>query len=214
MALRLSDDDADNLTQYVQQGGHLTVGCFSGLVDDSDRVRPGAHPGALRDVLGLVVDEFLPLRTGERARLADGTDVEQWTERVESRGCTTVSRYADSAEGGPARGGPAVTRHAFGDGTAWYGAGRLPVPALRALLRAVCEQARITPVVEGPDGLEAVRRTGRGAFLPVPDQPHREDCHRARRRRGPRRAEATGGRAVVPPGGVVVVREDHLPASA
>ncbi|MGW0719907.1 beta-galactosidase [Streptomyces sp. NPDC002778] len=204
----LSDDDTDNLTQYVQQGGHLAVGCFSGVVDDSDRVRPGGHPGALREVLGLVVDEFLPLRTGERARLDDGTDIVQWVERVEPRGCTTVVRYEDSADGGPARGGPAVTRHGFGRGTAWYAAGRLPVPALRDVIRALGEQARLTPVVEAPPGLEAARRVGeRYSYLFLinhTDQTVTVPVTGV----GLGDADVTDGRAVVPPGGVVVVRED------
>ncbi|MFE6360258.1 beta-galactosidase [Streptomyces sp. NPDC057806] len=204
----LSDDDADNLTQYVHQGGHLAVGCFSGVVDDSDRVRLGGHPGALREVLGLVVDEFLPLRMGERARLDDGTDVAQWVERVEPRGCATVLSYADSADGGPARGGPAVTRHGFGRGTAWYAAGRLPVSALRDVLRAVSERAHLTPVVEAPPGLEAARRVGeRHSYLFLIN--HTEETVTVPVDGvGLAGAEVTDGRAVVPPGGVVVVRED------
>ncbi|MFV0137938.1 beta-galactosidase [Streptomyces sp. HMX87] len=210
----LSDDDTDNLTEYVRQGGHLAVGCFSGVVDDCDRVRPGGHPGALREVLGLVVDEFLPLRPADRARLADGTYIRQWVERVEPRGCTTVLHFADTADGGPSRGGPAVTRHTFGRGTAWYAAGRLPVPALRQVVRAVCEQAHVSPVVEAPPGLEAVRRVGeRHSCLFLVN--HTEDTVTVPVTGvGLAGGEVTDGRAVVPPGGVVVVREDHSPDAA
>ncbi|MFF4982387.1 beta-galactosidase [Streptomyces sp. NPDC001046] len=210
----LTDDDADNLTRYVEQGGNLAVGCFSGVVDEHDRMHPGAHPGALRDVLGLVVDEYLPLRTGDTALLEDGTAVRRWTERVESRGCATVLRFADTADGGPARGGPAVTRHTYGRGTAWYTAARLPVPALRTVVRDVCETAGAHPVVEAPPGLEAVRRTGdRHAYLFLIN--HTPETVRLRvDGTALAGAELADGRAVVPAGGVVVIREDLGPASA
>ena len=60
---------AANLLRYVEAGGTLVVCCFSGIVDDRDRVYPGPYPGALRDVLGLTVEEWLPLRAGERVTL-------------------------------------------------------------------------------------------------------------------------------------------------
>jgi beta-galactosidase len=60
---------AANLRRYVEGGGTLVVSCFSGIVDDRDRVYPGPYPGALREVLGLTVEEWLPLRAGERVAL-------------------------------------------------------------------------------------------------------------------------------------------------
>ncbi len=61
---------AANLRRYVEGGGTLVVSCFSGIVDERDRVYPGPYPGALRDVLGLTVEEWLPLRAGERVTLS------------------------------------------------------------------------------------------------------------------------------------------------
>jgi len=60
---------AANLHRYVEAGGTLVACCFSGIVDERDRVYPGPYPGALRDVLGLTVEEWLPLRAGERVTL-------------------------------------------------------------------------------------------------------------------------------------------------
>ncbi|MFE5258679.1 beta-galactosidase [Streptomyces coelicoflavus] len=204
----LSDNCADNLSRYVDQGGHLAVGCFSGVVDEYDRVHPGGNPGALREVLGLLVDEYLPLRVQDHARLDDGTRVRQWAERVEPRGCTPVLRFADTADGGPVRGGPAVTRHAFGQGSGWYTAARLPVPALRELLRTLCAQAGAVPVVEGPPGLEAVRRRGEEHTYLFLINHTQDTVHVPVTGVGLVGAEITGGRAVVPPGQVVVIRED------
>jgi beta-galactosidase len=64
-----SERAAANLHRYVEGGGTLVVSCFSGIVDERDQVYPGPYPGALRDVLGLTVEEWLPLRAGERVAL-------------------------------------------------------------------------------------------------------------------------------------------------
>ncbi|MYV43874.1 family 14 glycosylhydrolase [Streptomyces sp. SID1328] len=201
----LSDQDAGNLDGYVRQGGHLTVGCFSGVVDDWDRVRPGGYPGALRDVLGLRVDEYLPLRPGETARLDDGTLAHDWAERVEPRGCSVVLRFVDKPGGGPAAGGPAVTRHAYGRGSARYVATRPSARALRELMRALAEEAGVRPVAA--EGVEAVRRTGpQGSYLFLINHTD-DDMTVPVRGSGLLDAEVGDSGALVPAGGVVVVRE-------
>ncbi|MFB7025708.1 MULTISPECIES: beta-galactosidase [unclassified Streptomyces] len=210
----LSDPDAANLTRYVDQGGHLAVGCFSGVVDTYDRVRPGGHPGALRELLGLVIDEYLPLRTQDQALLDDGSRVHQWAERVEPQGCTLVRRFADTADGGPARGGPAITRNTFGRGAAWYAACRLPARALRELVRTLCAEAGVDPVVQAPPGLEAVRRSGRDHTYLFLINHTLTTVDIAVSGTGLAGAVIAEGRATVPPGGIVVVREDDAATSA
>ncbi|MFJ5520911.1 beta-galactosidase [Streptomyces griseoluteus] len=201
----LSHPDAANLDGYVRQGGHLAVGCFSGVVDVQDRVRPGGHPGALRDVLGLRVDEYLPLRPGETARLDDGTLARDWAERVEPQGCSVVLRFADNPGGGPAAGGPAVSRHAYGRGNARYVATRPSGRTLRDLLRALAEEAGVRPVAA--EGVEAVRRSGpRGSYLFLINHTD-DDVTVPVRGTGLLDAQVGDSSAVVPAGGVVVVRE-------
>ena len=58
---------------------------------------------------------------------------------------------------GPAAGAPAVTRHAFGEGHAWYVSTRLH--DLDVVLRRAYDDAELTPVSGIPDGVELVRRT-------------------------------------------------------
>ena len=156
------------------------VSCFSGIVDERDRVYPGPYPGALRDVLGLTVEEWLPLRAGEHVALTwqepgdsapAGGRATSWTEAVILAGAKPVAWYAD----GPAAGGPAITRHDLGAGRAWYVSARTDAATTAALLAAACDSASVTPPAEsdtrGPDaagpgalggwphGLELVRRT-------------------------------------------------------
>jgi beta-galactosidase len=173
---------AANLRRYVEGGGTLVVSCFSGIVDAWDRVYPGSHPGALRDVLGVTVEEWLPLRAGERAGLSweAGTGWEAgltgeegdavhvgwadgWTEAVRLAGAKAVARYSD----GPAAGGPAVTRYELGDGQAWYVSARTDATATAALLAAACESAGLT----GPAALTGWAGVTGSATLTTPIRP-------------------------------------------
>ncbi|MFH8713564.1 beta-galactosidase [Streptomyces zaomyceticus] len=158
----MTEAAGQNLREYVENGGTLVVSYFSGIVDEHDAVHPGAYPGALRDVLGLTVEEWSPLLDDQRVRI-DGPggasltgDV--WTEFVRPRGAETVWTYAD----GPAAGGPAVTRHRLGRGTAWYVSTRLDAASLDAIVAAAGEDAGIASRSGLPRDVEVVRRAGDG----------------------------------------------------
>jgi beta-galactosidase len=160
----------ENLRRYVEGGGTLVVSYFSGIVDEHDAVHPGPHPGVLREVLGLTVEEFLPLRAGEQVTLAGDPGAtggvrltgDVWSETVLPRGAETVWRYA----GGPAAGAPAVTRHRLGSGHAWYVSTRLAPAALDAVLALASQDAGLPVRDELPRDVEVVRRTGeQGSYL-------------------------------------------------
>ncbi|MER5375599.1 beta-galactosidase [Streptomyces sp. NPDC002553] len=210
-ALYLTTEAAGrNLTRYVEAGGTLVVSCFSGIVDEHDAVHEGPHPGALRDVLGLTVEEFSPLLQGESVRVTgpDGVELsgDVWSEFVVPRGAETVWTYAD----GLTAGHPAVTRHRLGEGTAWYVSTRLGHDGLTALLERAADDARLAPRTGLPRDLEVVRRSGEtGAYLfainhtsadaKVPlDTPGTELLT----------GEHAAGRLAVPAGAVRVVRLD------
>jgi len=212
----------------VRGGGTLVVSYFSGVVDEEDAVYLGGYPGALRDILGVCVDEFLPLRSDWTVALAgpalDGTGTGTgtgsgtgtgtvWAEAVELLGAESVLSYVD----GPAAGGPAVTRHRFGAGTAWYVSTRPDPGTLREILRRAAADAGVEFDTETPDTLELVRREAADgtrylfainhgdAAVAIPEQqeaagenqPGRVDLLTG---------ESLAGPAEVPPGGVRVLR--------
>ncbi|WP_246852689.1 beta-galactosidase [Naasia sp. SYSU D00948] len=157
----LSVADAANLTRYVEQGGTLLVSYFSGVVDENDAVHEGGFLAPLQDALGVLVEEHLPLREGERCSVRwTGDDAatlpaDVWQEALQLHGAEVVARYAD----GPGADGPAITRHRFGSGTGWYVSTRLDAIALRRVMTDVYADAGLVP--RGlPEGLEVVTRHG------------------------------------------------------
>ncbi|WP_327103749.1 beta-galactosidase [Nonomuraea glycinis] len=157
-AYLLTDASAKNLHRYVEAGGHLLVSYFSGIVDEHDAIHPGAYPGALRELLGLSIEEFHPLREHETVATT-AAEGRIWSERIELAGARAVQRFT----AGPDAGHPAVTRHDLGAGAAWYLA-TAPVTGLRELLCEVLDRAGVPRPRDLPDTLELVRR-GRHVFL-------------------------------------------------
>ncbi|PNE42695.1 beta-galactosidase [Streptomyces noursei] len=159
----LTADHAARLAAYVRGGGHLVVSFFSGIVDACDRVHPGGYPGPLRELLGLRVAEFWPLAEGASVAVggegAHGGRADLWTEEIVPAGAEVVARFLD----GELAGRPAVTRHDYGRGTAWYLGTRLEPALLRALLDDVRAAAGVAPVLPGlPAGVQATVREGAG----------------------------------------------------
>ncbi|MFI7094961.1 beta-galactosidase [Streptomyces lydicus] len=164
----LTAADAERLAAFVRGGGRLLVSFFSGIVDAHDRVHPGGYPAPLRELLGLRVEEFWPLDAGRTVGIGDGDHAgraDLWSEAIDLEGAEALARFTD----GDLAGRPALTRHAYGQGTVWY-VGTRPEPALmRALLDDVREAAGVAPVLPGlPAGVQATVRegaSGRYVFL-------------------------------------------------
>ncbi|MFF1546720.1 beta-galactosidase [Streptomyces sp. NPDC058291] len=132
---------AKSLTRYVEQGGHLVTTYFSGIVDENDHVWLGGYPGALRELLGIRIEEFGPLLAGESVELDDSTRGSLWTDRITvADGDTEVLAHYRS---GVHAGRPAVTRRATGDGSASYVSTRLGVDGLRSLLPRLLDPAGV-----------------------------------------------------------------------
>jgi beta-galactosidase len=154
-ALYLVDGQSTiNLENYVAAGGNLVVSYFSGIVDENDSVPAGAFPGALRTVLGLSIEEFLPFREHETARLSSGATARSWADDIVLGTAEAEVTHLD----GRAAGLPAVTRNAHGAGTAWYVATKLLGDDLGAFLDTVLERTGVAVAPAPAPGLEVVRR--------------------------------------------------------
>lgn len=155
----VSDAAAEAIRVAAVDGAHVVVTYFSGIVDENDHIRLGGYPGAFRDLLGINVEEFTPLRHQERVWLSDGSNASLWTEAVRCRGAETIATFAD----GPVPGGPAITRHEIGDGVAWYLATRLDQGALDRLVARIAAEAALSPVATWSGAAADVELTRRVA---------------------------------------------------
>lgn len=204
----VSDDQAAGLNQYVAAGGHALITFFSGIVDQDDRVRLGGYPGAFRETLGVVAEEFAPLLPDERVTLDTGAHARWWTERMRATTADVVASYVD----GPAAGDPAITRNRHAAGVAWYVATALEPDDLRDVMRTAAHGAGV--VADGPESdgsIEVVRRAGAGrSYVFVINHAEHELTHRV-----VGQELITGERVedlvLVPAGSVRVVREDTTP---
>src|SRR5690606_29015210 len=98
-----------------------------------------AAPGALRDLLGIRIEEFGPLLPGDSVERDDGTTGVVWTDRITVTGAETevLARYRTGEQSGR----PAVTRRPAGAGSAAYVSPRLGVEGLTSLLPRLLEPA-------------------------------------------------------------------------
>ena len=149
----LDEEGSANFSRYVSGGGNLVVSYFSGIVGANDELRHGASPGALREVLGIEIHEFLPLYSDQRVVLTDGRTGTAWSEEIVLTTARSVADYED----GPGSGFPAITRNDFGAGSAWYVSTKIEGADLRTFVESTLEVGGVTVIAPQP-GLEIVSR--------------------------------------------------------
>ncbi|HKP08859.1 MAG TPA: beta-galactosidase [Microbacterium sp.] len=187
----LRDEGASALARFVDDGGTLLTGPFTDIVDAHDQFRDGGFLTQLGPVLGLRFEDFGALAgqsagaAGVGALSADAVQASRdaaargtvtfdldgaeqsgrlVAEAVHTAGATAVAAFTSGLQ----TGAPALTRHRFGSGEAWYTATQPvsgaaiggPTPdALDAIVAAVVAASGVRPVVADlPAGVEAARR--------------------------------------------------------
>lgn len=158
MLYSCTEAQAANIAAAATAGAQVVVTYFSGIVDEREHVRAGGYPGAFRDLLGIVVEEFFPLPRGEVVHLDDGSTGVLWAEQVHLQGAKTLAAHTD----GPVVGSPAITRHETGGGAAWYVGTSLAPADVARLVAQVSAAAGVRPEADVPPGVEVVRRRGDG----------------------------------------------------
>ncbi len=156
----------EKLRAFVEGGGTLLMTCFSGVVNEDDLAFLGDAPHGLTDVLGLRAEELDTLGDDEsnEMRFADGRcgRLIRLCEVVVPQGCEAVAVYGSDYYAGQ----PCLTRHAYGQGQAWYLAAEPDAASLGVvydeLLRGLSLPRALN--VPLPEGVVAVRR-GSAVFL-------------------------------------------------
>ncbi|GAA2749109.1 beta-galactosidase [Amnibacterium kyonggiense] len=191
----------ENLSRFVADGGRLVVGFASALVDEDDAVPDGGYLGPLAEPLGLRVEEFLPFAEDEAAPLSSGGTGSLWADDLRLEGAQPLSVFTS----GRAEGRPAVTRNAFGRGTAWYVSTRLDDQRLGTLLEDVLVDTGI-PVGPANTGMEVVERSDGASRFRIAINHAESDQELSATGAELLTGEAVSGSLRVPAGSVRIVR--------
>ncbi|WP_442577155.1 beta-galactosidase [Microbacterium sp. F51-2R] len=154
--------DAVLITDWIAAGGTALVTFYSGTVDEDDRVWTGGYAGPFREALGIHIEEFAPVGPETALPLTSGATGRLWSERSHVTTAVAEASFTD----GPSAGHPAITRNAWGAGSAWYLATLLAAPDYRALVVRLADEAGVRPAANvrgADDAFEIVRRRGTDA---------------------------------------------------
>ena len=162
----VGDGVAENLERFVREGGRLVMSFFSGIVDSSDHILLGGYPAPFRRLLGLRVEEFDPYIPGQTNEIVtvDGVRAtcETWSDVIDLEGAEAIAHFAHDFYAGR----PAITRHGYGAGSAYYVGTNPEDSYFASLLIQICTEAGVKAPIDGAAGVEVVRRaSGSESFL-------------------------------------------------
>lgn len=151
---------AERITSAVEAGTHFVTTFFSGIVDENSHVVSGGHPGVFRDLLGVRVEEFHPLKASQEVTLDDDAIGTLWCEPVDlAEGTEVLRTYAS----GPFIDQPAVTRAKRGEGFAYYVSTHLDWESLGVLATEIVVGAGVAAAVTLPRPESLITTIRRGA---------------------------------------------------
>ena len=127
----LSEETTRRVRDYVVGGGRLVVTYYTGISDEKDHVWLGGYPGSIRDVVGVRVEEFMPMGndfTGvpDHLDLSNGAvahDIADVIGSVDGT-ATVLATFKDNPWTGM-DGVPAIVANTFGEGRSVYVGARL-----------------------------------------------------------------------------------------
>lgn len=138
MTYMLRGSYADRVKNFVASGGTYVSSFWSGIVDETDLCFLGGFPGALREVMGIWEEEIDSLEDGVKVAVKSEANALKYGFGRSRPDCTYQARELcalvhpeDHAETLLSydqefyQGMPVLTRHAFGQGHAYYVAARM-----------------------------------------------------------------------------------------
>jgi beta-galactosidase len=148
-------DLAPRLEAVAARGGTVLATFLSGRVDEHDRAFLTDVPGPLADLMGVRIDEW-DARPAEFVQTVPElrATARLVFEIVLPRGAETVATYGTDFYAGT----PAVTRHAYGKGEAWYVATALDQPGVDRVVHRVLARHGLHGPYAGHPTVEAAQR--------------------------------------------------------
>ena len=157
----LSEAQAHRIEAYVQGGGIFVAGCRSGVKNEQSQIVKTPLPGLLRKVMGIIVEEYVPIYSGKMnvtfSGMLQGAQAmcDVWADVLRAEGAEVLATYT----GGTYAGKPAITMHGAGAGKAIYVGAHLDPASLARFLITIERMAGISPKLTLPQGVEMTTRS-------------------------------------------------------
>ncbi|MDH7880194.1 beta-galactosidase [Bifidobacterium catenulatum] len=162
----LSEETTRRVRDYVANGGKLIVTYYTGLSDEKDHVWLGGYPGSIRDVVGVRVEEFMPMGDDfpgvpGRLGLSNGAVAHDIADVIGSvdRSATVLETFRDDPWTGM-DGAPAIVANTFGEGRSVYVGARLGRDGIAKSLPEILESLGMAETGENDSRVLRVEREG------------------------------------------------------
>ena len=162
----LSEETTRRVRDYVVGGGRLVVTYYTGISDEKDHVWLGGYPGSIRDVVGVRVEEFMPMGDDfpgvpGRLGLSNGAVARDIADVIGSvdRSATVLETFRDDPWTGM-DGAPAIVANTFGEGRSVYVGARLGRDGIAKSLPEILESLGMAETGENDSRVLRVEREG------------------------------------------------------
>src|SRR5206468_3174933 len=148
----LSEAQATRIRNFVQAGGVFVSSFRLGVKTESSQMVRTPLPGLLRDVMGVTVEDYVPLYSAKQGVKFSSTFAETdgecglWADILQPAGAEVVGSYTTGEHAGKA----AVTINTFGKGKAVYVGADLEAASLARVLRTITASAAVQTAIEVP----------------------------------------------------------------
>ena len=153
MVHMLTDKEEKTFTEYATSGGNLVVGYYSNISNRTGRVKLEGYGGNLvKNVIGVYVEEFYPLRPETSLQLSNGMSATLWSELSRLNGAEMVASF----QGSDVDGSVAIAKRNLGASTAWYQGTELTLDSQKSFFAEIASELGIHS--EGGNGVEVLHR--------------------------------------------------------
>jgi beta-galactosidase len=153
MVHMLTAKEEKTFTEYATSGGNLVVGYYSNISNRTGRVKLEGYGGNLvKNVIGVYVEEFYPLRPETSLQLSNGMSATLWSELSRLNGAEMVASF----QGSDVDGSVAIAKRNLGASTAWYQGTELTLDSQKSFFAEIASELGIHS--EGGNGVEVLHR--------------------------------------------------------
>lgn len=207
----MTGERAKILTQYVERGGTLILGCRSGYKDENGQCPMKSAPGLLSDLTGTRVKEsgFQHPAMPDAFILLDGQKIEAsvFQDHLEPGQETEVlARYQGAWFNGTA----ALTRHRTGKGSCIHWGSTFTLPVLKKLFDMTGLSGHFDDLISLPESVEIAERTkdGKRFFILLNYMPEPQEIVLHRHMKDMVRGTSVFGKRIIHPFQVLVMEKE------